>query len=138
MSEQVETVSEAVVEGVQDVASTTLKQRRSKASLVDRELVARLVGDARANGVVIDGEGGLLAELTKLVVEAALEGEMADHLGYDKHARGGSGDGKRPQRFSGEDGTDEGWPGRDRCAQGPGRHVHTGHRSQAAAPPRGD
>ena len=41
----------------------------------------------------IDGENGLLAELTKLVVESALEGETTDHLGYDKHERGASTDG---------------------------------------------
>lgn len=32
------------------------------------------------------GEGGLLAELTKGLVERALEGEMTAHLGYEKHA----------------------------------------------------
>ena len=45
------------------------------------------MGDARAQGVAIDGEGGLLAQLTKLVVESALEGEMTAHLGYEKHER---------------------------------------------------
>jgi len=29
------------------------------------------------------GEGGLLAQLTKLVLEAGLEAEMTSHLGYD-------------------------------------------------------
>jgi hypothetical protein len=33
----------------------------------------------------LTGEGGLLARLTKVVVESALEGEMDDHLGYGKH-----------------------------------------------------
>jgi putative transposase len=28
------------------------------------------------------GEGGLLQQLTKMVLENALEGEMSDHLGY--------------------------------------------------------
>lgn len=31
------------------------------------------------------GEGGLLQQLTKRLLESALEGEMADHLGYDRH-----------------------------------------------------
>lgn len=31
--------------------------------------------------------------MTKLVVESALEGEMTDHLGYDKHAEGSGADG---------------------------------------------
>lgn len=32
------------------------------------------------------GQDGLLDELTKRLVERALEGEMTDHLGYEKHA----------------------------------------------------
>lgn len=55
--------------------------------VVDKQLVARLVGDAQLQGVSVDGEGGLLAQLTKLVVESALEGELSAHLGYDKHVR---------------------------------------------------
>ena len=35
------------------------------------------------------GGGGLLEALTKRVVERALEGELTDHLGYEKHAREG-------------------------------------------------
>ena len=33
----------------------------------------------------LTGEGGLLSQLTKVVVESALDGELDDHLGYDKH-----------------------------------------------------
>lgn len=35
------------------------------------------------------GENGLLGRLTKLVLESALEGEITDHLGHDKHERSG-------------------------------------------------
>jgi transposase-like protein len=35
------------------------------------------------------GPGGLLAELTKRVLELGLEVEMSEHLGYDKHAVAG-------------------------------------------------
>ncbi len=35
---------------------------------VDKKFVVHLVGQARENGVAIDGESGLPAELTKLVV----------------------------------------------------------------------
>ena len=59
---------------------------------VDEQLIARLAGRARAGGLQLTGEGGLLAQLTKRVVESALEGEITDHLGYDKHDRG------RPRR----------------------------------------
>ena len=40
---------------------------------------------ARADGVQLIGEGGLLTGLTKSVLECALEEEISDHLGYDKH-----------------------------------------------------
>ncbi|ALN14686.1 IS256 family transposase [Acidipropionibacterium acidipropionici] len=62
----------------------------SRTPAVDPKLVTELVDQARTNGIAIDGENGLLAELTKLVVESALEGELTDHLGYDKHERGAS------------------------------------------------
>ncbi len=55
--------------------------------MVDKELVARLVGDAQWQGLGVDGEGGLLAQLTKLILESALEGELTAHLVYDKHER---------------------------------------------------
>jgi transposase-like protein len=52
---------------------------------VDRRVVAELVARAQADGVSISGEGGLLAQLTKIVLESSLRGEMDAHLGYDKH-----------------------------------------------------
>jgi putative transposase len=59
------------------------------AELVDDALIARLAGQARARGVSLVGEGGLLQQLTKRVLEAALEGEMDSHLGSGKHERAG-------------------------------------------------
>jgi putative transposase len=52
---------------------------------VDAELVGRLVEQARAAGLQLTGEGGLLQQLTKRVIEAAMDGEITDHLGYVKH-----------------------------------------------------
>jgi transposase-like protein len=52
---------------------------------VDEQLIARLAGKAREGGLALTGEGGLLAALTKRLVESALEGELTDHLGYVKH-----------------------------------------------------
>src|ERR1700712_3453059 len=51
---------------------------------VDAALVGQLVEQARAAGLQLTGDGGLLQQLTKRVVEAALDGEITDHLGYDK------------------------------------------------------
>src|SRR6478735_1111528 len=44
-----------------------------------------LVEQARSEGVELIGPGGLLTGLTKTVLETALEAEITDHLGYDKH-----------------------------------------------------
>ncbi len=48
-------------------------------------LAQRLVDQAKAEGVDLIGPGGLLSGLTKTVLETALEEEMAEDLGYDKH-----------------------------------------------------
>jgi len=52
---------------------------------VDEQLVRQLADRARAEGLQLTGEGGLLSRLTKTVLESALEGELDDHLGYAKH-----------------------------------------------------
>jgi hypothetical protein len=52
---------------------------------VEQKLIDQLVEQARSKGLQLTGEGGLLQQLTKTVLESALEGEITDHLGYDKH-----------------------------------------------------
>lgn len=48
-------------------------------------LAQRLVDQAKDEGADLIGPGGRLSGLTKQVLETALEEEMAEHLGYDKH-----------------------------------------------------
>ena len=48
-------------------------------------LAQELVQRARTEGVDLVGPGGLLTGLTKTVLETALDAEMTEHLGYDKH-----------------------------------------------------
>jgi putative transposase len=40
---------------------------------------------ARTEGIDLVGPGGLLTGLTKTVLETALETELTEHLGYDRH-----------------------------------------------------
>ena len=54
-------------------------------SAADEQVLRELTERARAGGLKLTGEGGLLGRLTKMVVEGALEGELDDHLGYGKH-----------------------------------------------------
>jgi putative transposase len=49
------------------------------------ELAVELLERARAEGASLVGPGGLLAELTKRVLEAGLEAEMSEHLGYEPY-----------------------------------------------------
>ncbi|MFI5987914.1 IS256 family transposase [Streptomyces sp. NPDC051555] len=63
------------------------------ADLLDDQLIGQLVDRARAGGLQLTGEGGLLQQLTKRVLECALEGEITDHLGYEKHDPAGDGSG---------------------------------------------
>ena len=55
----------------------------------DAQLVRLLADRAQVDGISLAGEGGLLAQVTKLVLEAGLEAEMTAHLGYDKHDAAG-------------------------------------------------
>lgn len=65
------------------------KTRRVSRSETERAAVRELVKAARARGEDLTGPDGLLKILTKDVLEIALEEEMTEHLGYDKHAAEG-------------------------------------------------
>jgi putative transposase len=71
--------------------------------LLPNELIDQLMAGART-GEEIAGQGGLLAQLTKRMVERAMEVELTDHLGYEPHAEppGGAGNtrnGSTPKRL---------------------------------------
>src|SRR5688572_30776566 len=74
------------------VAEETRKRPRKQepAAGLDRALVSQLVTQAREQGLQLTGDGGLLQRLTKIVLESALDGELTDHLGYDKHDPAGN------------------------------------------------
>lgn len=70
-------------------------------------LAEELVASANNQGIALTGEGGLLTALTKQVLQSALEGEMAHHLGYDKNDpagrnRGNSRNGSSPKTVTTE------------------------------------
>jgi putative transposase len=61
--------------------------------LVDEELADELLGKAQAEGVELLGPDGLLSQVTKAVLERALNEELTGHLGYEKHDPAGRGSG---------------------------------------------
>lgn len=75
-----------------DVIERETETNSAQPGISDARL-KELVEQARAEGLQLTGDGGLLSKLTKLVVESALEGEMDDHLGYGKSDPAGRGSG---------------------------------------------
>jgi Transposase, Mutator family len=58
-----------------------------------QELAQQLLAQAREQGIDLVGPDGLLNRLTKNVLETALDAEMDEHLGYEKHDVSGRGSG---------------------------------------------
>jgi putative transposase len=69
------------------VTDVTANQSQDGAGLsaADEQLLRELTERARTGGLKLTGEGGLLGKLTKMVAGGALEGELDDHLGYEKN-----------------------------------------------------
>src|ERR1700758_2952032 len=61
--------------------------------LDQRQLAEQLLAQAKEQGVELVGPDGLLNQLTKNVLEPALDAVMTEHLGYDKHDPVGRGSG---------------------------------------------
>ncbi|OAA17922.1 transposase [Frankia sp. EI5c] len=57
------------------------------------KVIDTLLADAKAGGTPIDGVDGLLNQMTKAVLERALQAEMTDHLGYESGDPSGHGTG---------------------------------------------
>ena len=59
---------------------------------IDKELIDKLLADYKGPEDLI-GEQGLLKQLTKALVERAMDAELTHHLGYEKHDTTGRGSG---------------------------------------------
>ena len=57
----------------------------------EQKLAEELVTRAREQGVSLTGPGGLLKQLTKTVIETALNQELTEHLGHEKHGQPAAG-----------------------------------------------
>jgi transposase-like protein len=90
----------------------------------EKEAAQELVRLAQEQGLSLTGPGGLLEQFTKSVLETALNEEMTEHLGHEKHRAPDERDstnvrnGTRPKTV-----LTEATGHVDRCAAGPGQHV---------------
>ena len=60
-------------------------KKSTKPGVAERAAVRELVKAARARGEELTGPDGLLKMITATVLQAALEEEMTEHLGHEKH-----------------------------------------------------
>jgi putative transposase len=79
----------AVEEG-RPSATETAREFRLPRNSLDKELAEQLVAQAREDGVNLVGADGLLSRIVGQLMETALEVEITDHLGYERHARSDS------------------------------------------------
>jgi putative transposase len=68
--------------------------------LLDQGFLDQVMSSVDEDGVQLTGEGGFLPELVKRVLEAGLQAELTDHLGYEKHDRAGHGSGNSRNGFT--------------------------------------
>ena len=57
------------------------------------EALDALMSQVRSGGLELLGEQGVVAQLTKRILERALDEELTEHLGYERHAVAGRGSG---------------------------------------------
>ncbi|MBB3753789.1 hypothetical protein FHT44_006311 [Mycolicibacterium sp. BK634] len=76
-----------------DAAIAALIDVPDRREVDELEVARELVRQAREAGVALTGPGGLLKAMTKTVSEPALDEELSEHLGYDRHDPAGYGSG---------------------------------------------
>jgi putative transposase len=65
---------------------TDVTKKKPAEESAEQQAARELVRKAREQGLSLTGPDGLLKQLTKTVLETALNEEMVEHLGHEKHA----------------------------------------------------
>jgi putative transposase len=82
--------------GEEGAVMTTLDdvtKKKQAGQSAEQQAAVELVRLAQEQGLSLTGPDGLLKQLTKTVLETALNEEMTEHLGYEKHGPPGAGTG---------------------------------------------
>src|SRR3982751_6901382 len=82
------------------------EQNEETPMAIDPKLIDKLLADYKRPEDII-GENGLLKQLTKAVLQRAMNAELTDHLGYEKHdpvgyKSGNSRNGKTKKKLKGD------------------------------------
>jgi transposase-like protein len=76
------------------------KKKDKPEPTTEQKVAEELVRRAREQGLSLTGPDGLLKQLTKTVIETALDQELTEHLGHEKHGQPAAGNvrnGTRPK-----------------------------------------
>ena len=95
------------------------------------ELLAELVKGKSPEEIL--GQGGILKQLTKRLVENALEGEMTEHLGYEPHAPEGNNTGNSRNGMGEKDNSHRHRLGGNQRSEGSCGHIRSEARAKAPA-----
>ena len=96
-----------------------------------REWAEQLVARARAEGVELTGDDGLLTAMVRQVLQTGLEVEMSEHLGYEPHDPAGRGSGNSRNGGYGKTVTTDVGNVELADATGPERHVRADRPSRS-------
>ena len=110
--------SELIDEAVERAAGRR-RVRQALGMPSDRRISDEVIDELLAGASTeeeIAGPGGLLAQLTKRLVERAMEVELTDHVGYEPHLRAARRRREHAQRHDSEDADHRAREGRDRRA----------------------
>jgi len=66
---------------------TVAKKKDKPEATAEQQAAERLVRQAREQGLSLTGPDGLLKQLTKVVLETALDQELTEHLGHEKNSQ---------------------------------------------------
>ena len=100
------------------------------------EVIDELLAGARTEEEIV-GPGGVLAQLTKRLVERAMSAELTEHLGYEPHQEPPGGTGNTRNGSTGEDACDRARAGADRDAAGSQGQLRAADRPEGPAALRG-
>ena len=119
-------VSPELVDEAVDRAAGRRRVRQALGVPSDRRISDEVIDELLAGASTeeeIAGPGGLLAELTKRLVERAMEVELTDHVGYEPHQEPPGGAAQPAQRHESEDADHRAREGPDRRSPRPGREL---------------
>ena len=79
----------------------------TKLTKKQESLLNELLEDFKGDPESVLGQHGLMNELRKRVVEAMLDGELTNHLGYASHDPAGHGTGNSRNGYSAKEGSEQ-------------------------------